>query len=184
MKTSAFYAVGIATLFLGVLGGTVQSNAAPAAAPTPVPRSVPDLSSMKMFMGSWSCSQPLRGKTRTDHSTTTMTLDGQYMMTHDVSPPFDKFRTRPVIADSYFTYNPLNKMWVTVGVDNFGTYFVNTSPGWSGNTLKTTTKLTNDGSSGYDVLTKVSDTKTTDTFVNKDPKGKVTRATITCTKTG
>ena len=113
-----------------------------------------------------------------------MALDGQWMMTRDVSPPFDKYRNKSVVSNSYETYNPINKMWVTVNVDNFGGYSVSMSPGWSGKTIRTTIKMSNDGSTGYDVLTKLSDTKTTDHFVGTDPKGKVTSGTITCTKTG
>ncbi len=36
--------------------------------------------------------------------------------------------------------------------------------------------MSNDGTTGYDVLTKLSETRTTDHFVTKDPKGKVTTA--------
>ena len=182
MKTRSLYLIPTSALLLCALIGAAPK--APHAAATAVPRTVPNLAAMQMFMGTWHCSQPLRGKTRTDTATTTMTLDGQYMMTRDVSPPFDQYRHIPQVINSYMTYNPINKMWVTIGVDNFGGYFVNTSPGWSGNTIRTTTKMTNDGSSGYDVLTKLSETKTTDRFVTKDPKGKVTTATITCTKSG
>ena len=171
------------TLALSVLAGTVKTNAVAAAAPTPVPRTMPNFAPMKMFMGTWHCTQQLRGKVRTDTSTTTMALDGQYMMTHDVSPPFDKYRSVNDVIDSYVTYNPVTKLWTTIGVDNYGGYFVNTSPGWSGNTMRTTIKMSNDGSSGYDVLTKLSDTSTTDHSVTKGPNGKVTTATINCRKT-
>ncbi len=111
-----------------------------------------------------------------------MGLDGQYMVTHDVAPPFDKYRTRAQVSDSYFTYNPISHMWVTIYVDNFGGYSVSTTPGWRGNTMTTTTKVTNDGSTGSDVLTRISDTQTSDASVSTDPKGHVTRAKVTCTK--
>ena len=187
MKAPVLYMIPMSALLLcGALGAASapKAKAAPGMAPTPVPYAVPNLSAMKMFMGTWHCTQPLRGKIRPDTGTTTMALDGQWMMTRDVAPPFDKYRTKSQVTNSYMTYNPINKMWVTVSVDNFGGYMVTSSPGWSGNTIRTTIKMANDGSTGYDVLTKLSATKTTDHFVGTDAKGKVTTGTITCTKTG
>ncbi len=139
---------------------------------------------MKMFLGAWTCNQMVRGKNRPDMSTTTMGLDGQYMVTHDVAPAFDKYRSQAVVGDSYTTYNSISHQWVTVAVDSFGGYSVSTSPGWVGNTMSTKTEMTNDGSTGSDVLTKISDTKTSDASVSTDPQGNVTHATISCTKTG
>ncbi len=55
MKLTSFYALAIAALLASSLGSTVQANAA-AAAPTPVPYTMPNLSAMKMFMGTWHCS--------------------------------------------------------------------------------------------------------------------------------
>jgi hypothetical protein len=184
MKRFVFAGAACGALLLGLFAGAIRSDADTTPAPTPVPRSSPDFSSMQIFMGTWTCTQMVRGKNRPDTSTTTMALDGQYMMTHDVAPPFDQYRTQPVISDSYMTYNATTHMWVTVGVDNFGGYFMSTSPGWNGNTMTTTTTMTNDGTTGSDVLTKVSDTETSDASVSKDPQGNVTRATVTCKKTG
>lgn len=184
MKNTGFLAVACSALLLSVFVGQVQSNAATAPAPTPVPYAMPDFSSMKFLMGTWTCRQTLRGKIRPDTSTATMGLDGMWMVTHDVAPPFDKYRTRTVVSDSYLTYNPISKLWATVTVDNHGGYFVSTSPGWRGNTLSTTTKLANDGSTGSDVLTKISDKQTSDAGASTDPKGHVTRFKVTCTKTG
>jgi len=162
--------------------GAGASSAAPMAAPTPVPRALPNFSSMQMFMGTWSCTQQLRGKTRPDTSTTAIGLGGAYMVTHDVAPPFDPYRRFPIIADSYLTRNPTTKQWVAVSVDSTGAYNISTSPGWNGNTLKTTTTLTPDGSTGYDVLTRLSGTRTVDRGVSTDSKGHVTRSTTTCNK--
>jgi hypothetical protein len=184
VKQFVFAAAACSALLLNVFVGAARSDAASSAAPTPVPYATPDFSSMQIFLGTWTCHQALRGKIRPDTSTTTMGLNGQYMVTHDVAPPFDKYRTQAVVSDSYFTYNPINHLWVTVGVDNFGGYSLSTSPGWNGNTLTTTTKVTNDGSTGSDVLTKISATQTTDASVSTDAKGNVTRTTTTCTKTG
>lgn len=184
MKHMSFAVLACTALLLSVFVGAVQSNAATAPAATPVPYAMPNFSSMKLLMGTWTCRGIVRGKTRPDTSTTTMGEGGQYMVTHDVAPPFDKYRARAVVSDTYLTYNPINKMWVTLNVDNFGGYFVSMSPGWHGNTLTTTAKMTNDGSTGSDVLTKISNTQTSDMAVNTDPKGHVTHVKTMCTKTG
>lgn len=172
----------LASLLLGGFASSAQSNAATSAIPTPVPRAEQNFAPMKMFLGTWTCTQTVRGSARSDTSTTTMGLDGEYMVTHDVAPPFDKYRTRSITTDSYLTYNPINHMWMTLSVDNFGGYTVSSSPGWRGNTLTTTVKMASDGSTGSDVLTKVSDTQTTDASVSTNSKGHVTRQTSTCTK--
>ena len=151
-------------------------------APTPVPDIHPDFSSMAFLEGTWTCHQQVRGKDRPDTSTTTMDLDGQYMYTKDVAPPFDKYRTKPVTSYSYTTFNPRTKQWVTLGVDSFGGYFVASSPGWQGNQMVTHAVMTQDGSTGMDTLTKVSDTQTKDVGVGKDPTGKTVHSTTTCTK--
>ncbi len=158
------------------------SVAAPAAAPTPVPVHRPDFSSMNFMLGTWRCHSTLRGKNRPDTSTTTMTLDGAYMVTHDVAPPFDKYRTQAVRTDSYMTYNPRTHLWVTISVDNFAGYGAVTSPGWRGNTMTSTLVASQDGSSGSDTLTKVSDTQTRDVATNKTKDGHVTHTTTMCNK--
>jgi hypothetical protein len=179
VKKTSLTIIACSTMLLGIFAVAARSGAAP----TPVPHSVPNFAPMNMFLGTWTCHQMLRGRDRPDTSTTTMALDGQYMMTHDVAPPFDRYRTQTVVTDSYLTYNPLNHMWVTVSIDNFGGYSVSATPGWHGDTMTTTTRLTNDGSKGSDVLTRISSTRTRDTSVSTDAHGHVTRATTTCTKT-
>lgn len=109
-----------------------KSWAAPNNAPTPVPVAHPDFSSMQIFLGTWTCRARVRGKDRPDTSTTTMGLDGEYMVTRDVAPVFDKYRTRALNSTSYVTFNPRTRQWVTISVDNLGGYGVSTSPGWSG----------------------------------------------------
>jgi len=152
-------------------------------APTPVPDMKPDLSAMSFMLGTWSCKSHVRGSERPDTSTTTMDLDGRWMRSHDVAPPFDKFRSRPIVTDTFTTYNPDLKIWVSTWVDNFGGYGTVTSPGWDGNKITWTTVVSQDGSTGSDTTTKDSDTHTTDVANGKDRDGKPTpTVTTVCSK--
>ncbi len=181
MKHWFFAAMAVGALLACGMPAVVPALAA-SPAPTPVPRAMPDFSSMRFLMGTWNCHSMVRGRPRPDTSTTTMTLDGEYMVTHDVAPPFDRFRNRAVNTDTYVTYNPINHMWVSLSVDNFGGYGVGMSPGWRGNTLTTTIKMAQDGTTGSDTLTKVSDRQTSDVSTTTN-SGHMTRVHTMCTKT-
>lgn len=183
MKHAVFAAFSIAALTLGLAALPLVSNAAPDPAPTPVPTQHPDFSSMMFLTGTWTCTQMLRGKQRPDTSTTTIGLDGAWMVTQDTAPPFDQYRTFTIRGTSYTGYDPTIKKWVSIGVDSGGGYFLSSTPGWQGNTM-TSSGTGLDGSSGSDVLTKVSDTETNDDFTGTDAKGQVTKFTTHCTKTG
>ncbi len=75
------------------------------------------------------------------------------------------------------------KLWVSTSVDNFGGYGTATSPGWVGNAITWTNVVTNDGSTGGDTMTKVSDTETKDVATGKDKNGKALPTTTTiCNK--
>jgi hypothetical protein len=97
------------------------------------------------------------------------------------APPFDQYRTVAQTGMGYLSYDPTVKMWVTTGVDNLGGYGMQSSPGWQGNTI-TWTGQGLDGSKFTDVITKVSDTQTSDVNTSTDPQGKVSTVTITCKK--
>ncbi len=182
MHKPALFGVLLSAAVLLSLALPQLSVAAPAAAPTPVPVTRPDFSSMNFLLGTWHCHSMLRGKYRPDTSTTTMTLDGAYMVTHDVAPPFDKYRTQAVRTDTYMTYNPRIHRWVAISVDNFAGYAAAMTPGWHGNTLTSTLVASQDGSSGSDTLTKVSDTQTRDVATGKSKNGHVTHTTTICNK--
>ncbi len=182
MKPQALLTLGAVALAIGFVASPVVTTAQPAPAPTMVPMSKPDFSSMMFMTGTWTCTQMLRGKTRPDTSTTTIDKDGMWMVTQDVAPPFDQYRTFAVNSSSWMTYDPTIKQWVTVGIDNTGGYGITSTPGWQGNTMTATTKGL-DGSVVTDVTTKVSDTETNDVQTVTDAQGKVTKATIHCTKT-
>jgi hypothetical protein len=146
-----------------------------------VPISKPDFSSMMFLTGNWNCSQMLRGKMRPDSSATAISPDGMWMVTDDTAPPFDQYRTMTIVSKSYVGYDPTIKQWVNVGVDNSGAYFMASSPGWQGNTITWTSKGL-DGSTATDVITKVSDSETSDASSATDAQGKTTTTTITCKK--
>jgi hypothetical protein len=125
----------------------------------------------------------LRGTSRPNTTTYTMDYDGRWMRGHDLAPPFDKFRKRTIISDTWTTYNSDLHEWVQTTVDNFGGYGMATSPGWSGNSITWTATVTNDGSTGSDTFTKVSATQTRDVGTGKDKNGKpLPGQTFTCTK--
>jgi hypothetical protein len=157
------------------------STAAPAPAPTPVPMSKPDFSSLNFLVGTWSCTQQLRGKTRPETDVTTVGMDGMWLVTQSTAPPFDRYRTYTINGINYMGYDPTAKVWVQTGVDSGGGYGIQTSPGWQGNVMTFMGKYP-DGSSSTDAITKISDTETSDTNSVTDPQGKTTNQTIRCVK--
>lgn len=167
----------LAGLFVLVGGRSVT------AAPTPVPDMKPDLSAMNYFLGTWKCVGMVRGKSRPDTITFSTSMDGRWITSHDVAPPFDQYRTRAIHTDAWTTYNPLNHLWVATYIDDFGGYGMSTSPGWNGTSLTTTVTVANDGTTGHDTLTKVSDTRTRDVAWSTSKNGKPNPpVTTTCNK--
>lgn len=180
MYRGSLFAILLAAAAAAV-SGFVTIPAAVAAAPTPVPVTRPDFSSMRFMSGTWTCTSIVRGKNRPDTSTTTIGLDGAYMISHDVAPPFDRYRTQAVRTDTYMTYNPRTHQWLSFNMDNFGGYLVTTSPGWNGNTMINTTLYSQDGTTGTATTTKLSDTQTRTAIVTKD-KGMTSRQVANCKK--
>jgi len=129
------------------------------AAPTPVPNPKPQLSGMAYLAGTWTCHQMLRGKDRSDTSTSVMDLNDRWLKTTDIAPPFDSYRTLPVNTTSYTTYDRVQKRFVQVSVDDFGGYALASSPGWMGNTLVWTDKSALDGAIAITTITKISDSE-------------------------
>jgi hypothetical protein len=149
----------------------ISATAAHAAAPTPVPDAKANLGSMAFYVGTWNCKSTVRGAHRTNTTTYTMDYNGRWLKAHDIAPPFDKYRKRAIMSDTWTGYNADSHQWVQTFLDDFGNYGTSTSPGWSGNKITFTVVLSNDGSTGSDTLTKVSDTETTDTTVGKNKDG-------------
>jgi hypothetical protein len=183
VKKTASLVFSAIALLVGLAVLPTVSSAQPSPSYTPVPLPKPDFSSMNFLMGNWSCTQMIRGKQRPDSSTTTMGMDGVWMVTQDTAPPFDQYRNYAINSTVYTGYDPTTKLWIQTGVDNSGAYFTSTSPGWQGNAMTWTTKGL-DGSSGTDVTTKTSDTETTDASTNTDAAGHITKTTVHCTKSG
>jgi hypothetical protein len=172
---------GSAALALAIIAAPIVSTAAPAPAPTPVPQAKPDFSSVMFLVGTWACTQPLRGKSRPETDVYSMGMDGMWMMQQTTAPPFDQYRTYTINGTGYIGYDPTAKLWVNTGVDTAGGYGIQTSPGWQGKTITWSGKNP-DGSSGTDVITKVSDTETSDANTATDPQGNTTSRTIRCVK--
>jgi hypothetical protein len=181
MKHPALVVMSAVALVLGFLAAPVVSAAQPAPAPTMVPATHPDFSSMMFLTGTWNCTQMLRGKTRPDTSTTTIGMNGAWMISQDTAPPFDQYRTYAIDGTDYMTYDPTIKQWVSIGVDSGGGYGMQSSPGWQGNVMTWTGKSL-DGSTFTDVITKNSETQTTDQSTVTDAQAHTTKTTVTCTK--
>ncbi len=183
MKRFILSALGCALLAIGLSSAPVVSVAqmTVAAAPTPVPVPRPDFSSMNFLLGTWTCTQPLRGKTRSETDVYTMSDNGMWMIDAATSPPFDQYRTVPQNGMTYMTYDPSVKQWVSVYFDNLGGYSIESASGWQGNAVSWSGKGL-DGTTFSDVFTKVSDTETSDANTITDPKGMASNVTISCKK--
>lgn len=143
-----------------------------APAPTAVPNPAIDLSTFAYMQGTWTCHTMLRGKDRPNTYTGAIALNGRYVVAHDSAPPFDQYRTDTIHSDMYFTYDPLNKKYVSTEMDDFGGYGFATSSGWQGNTLVWTDKSAPDGSVAVTTINKVSDSEYTIKSTGTDGKGK------------
>lgn len=177
-KRVVYIAAALALTFGG--SGIAQQVAV---APTPVPNAAPSLSGLTYFSGTWTCNQTLRGKARPDTSTTTLALDGRWLHSHDVAPPFDKYRTSPVVTESYLSYNQKMHRYVSISVDSFTGYDFATSPGWEGNTFAWTDRATDTGDMGVQTITKVSASSYRWNSTGRHANGKaVTPQNGTCTK--
>jgi hypothetical protein len=181
MKHWVVTLLGCALFVVAATAAPLVSSAQAAPAPTPVPMAKPDLSSVMFLVGTWSCSQQLRGKTRPETDVTSVGMDGMWLVTQTTAPPFDQYRTVTINGTTYVGYDPNAKLWIQTGLDSAGGYGIQTSPGWQGNVITWTGKYP-DGSSSIDAVTKVSDTETSDANTSTDPQGKTTNQTIRCVK--
>jgi hypothetical protein len=183
MKTSVLTALGCA-LFVFVLSTAPVVSVAQTtlyAAPTPVPLQYPDFAPMNFLIGTWTCTQPWRGRTRTETNVYTMSNNHMWMVDTVTSLPFDQYRTVPRNGTMLTTYDPAIEQWVAIYYDNLGAYAIESTSGWQGNVASWNGKGL-DGRTFSDAITKVSDTQTSDTSTLTDSQGKTTNVTITCKK--
>jgi hypothetical protein len=151
------------------------------AAPTAVPVPYPDFSSMQFLIGTWTCTQPWRGKTRTETDVYAISSDRMWMIDTATSLPFDQYRTVPRIGTMFTTYDPSIKQWVALYHDNLGGYAIESTDGWQGNVASWTGKGL-DGRAFSDVITKVSDTQTSDASTLVDSQGNAVNVVVVCKK--
>ena len=104
-----------------------------------------------------------------------------WMVDTATSPPFDQYRTVPRIGTMLMTYDPTIEQWVAIYYDNLGAYAIESTSGWQGN-VATWSGRGLDGRTFSDVITKVSDTQTSDADTMTDSQGKTTNVTVTCKK--
>jgi len=183
MKTSVSVTLGCALFAFVLSTAPVVSTAQTTlyAAPTAVPLQYPDFASMNFLLGTWTCTQPWRGKTRTETDVYTMSSDRMWMVDTATSPPFDQYRTVPRNGTMLMTYDPTIEQWVAIYYDNLGSYATESTSGWQGNIASWSGRGL-DGRTFSDVITKVSDTQTSDADTLTDSQGKTTNVTITCKK--
>jgi hypothetical protein len=186
MKTLVVTGLGCALLAFMLSTAPVVSTAQTTLTtetPTPVPVSYPNFASMKFLVGTWTCTQPWRGRTRTETDVYALRSDRMWLVDTVTSPPFDQYRTVPRNGTMLTTYDSTIDQWIAIYYDNLGTYAIESTSGWQGNVASWSGKGL-DGRTFSDVITKVSDTQTSDTSTLTDSKGKTTNVTITCKKTG
>jgi hypothetical protein len=184
MKVSVSTALGCALFAFTLSTAPVVSMAQTtltSVTPTPVPVIYPDFTSMKFLVGTWICTQPWRGRTRTETNVYTMRSDRMWMVDTTTSPPFDQYRTIPRNGTMLTTYDSSIGQWVAIYYDNLGTYAIESTSGWQGNVASWSGRGL-DGRSFSDIITKVSDTQTSDASTLTDSQGKITNVIITCKK--
>lgn len=108
--------------------------AAPSMAPLPPPPK-PNLSAMKGWIGSWSCTTTSSRRPSAVTSTVTYALDpsGRWIVGTGISHPVPWYPYKGTSTD-YATYDAAQKRWVDVYVDSDGNYQTSTSRGPRGNT--------------------------------------------------
>jgi hypothetical protein len=124
---------------LALVAVTLTASAAIAqtieATPVPAPPK-PDFSSLKYFLGSWSCTSKSARRPTPQLSTSVNTLDatGRWLVEKSVNLPTSWFPYKSNELDM-LTYDPSAKRWVDVETDTLGGYDVSASPGWKGDTM-------------------------------------------------
>jgi hypothetical protein len=135
------------------------------------PKPAPELSQVKYFSGSWTCSgdapaSPFGPAHKTQSSLTLKPdLDGFWydgMMTEMKTAS----NTHPVKGMVHVGYDSAAKQYVMVWIDNFGSHATEMSPGWQGDTMVWTgdQNVMGEKATARDTFVKKSDTEYTHKF--------------------
>jgi len=114
----------------------VASSALAADAPKPAA----EMSALKYFGGSWTCTGdspagPFGPAHKTESTAVLkMDLDG-FWLSGPVNEKKTASNTQPVKGTIHLGYDPKGKQYVMVWVDNFGSWATEMSPGWKGDTI-------------------------------------------------
>jgi len=104
------------------------------------PKPAPEMSQLKYFAGSWTCSGDAPASIfGPAHKTKTSImiksdLDG-FWYAGMVAEMKTESNTQPVKGMIHLGYDAKGKQYVMVWVDNFGSWATETSPGWQGDTM-------------------------------------------------
>ncbi|MBV9276990.1 MAG: hypothetical protein JOZ97_02005 [Candidatus Eremiobacteraeota bacterium] len=153
--------------------------------PTPVPIPPRDAAineTMNFLVGDWNCREIVRGRPRPSRVTYGWTSDRHWLVMTEIAPPFDPYRKTTYIMEVRYTFDAAKGKWVEVTTDNNGYYGLSYAPQWRNGRLVTRDAMNKDNQLTQDVLVRVSDRQTTDTFTGINFKMKPD--TITCVKVG
>ena len=153
------------------------------ATPTPVPiaqHDAPVNTTMNFLVGSWNCKEMVRGRVRPSRLTYGWSSDRHWLVMTEVAPPFDPYRKATYIMEVRYTYDSDNGKWVELTTDNAGYYGLSYARPWNNGRLVTRDVANKDNQLTQDVLVRVTDRKTADTFTGINFKMKPD--TIYCTK--
>jgi len=151
--------------------------------PTPVPLAPRDAAvnaTMNFLVGNWNCREIVRGRVRPSQVTYGWTSDRHWLVMTEVAAPFDQYRKTTYIMEVRYAYDSNKGKWVELTTDNTGYYGVSYAAPWQNGRLVTRDVMNKDNQLTQDVLVRVSDRKTTDTFTGINFRMKPD--TITCTK--
>ena len=155
------------------------------------PKPAPEMSNIKYFSGSWTCSgdapaSPFGPAHKTKSSMTLKSdLDGFWydgMMTEMKTAS----NTHPVKGMMHVGYDSAAKQYVMVWLDNFGSWATEMSPGWQGDTMVWTgdQMLMGEKAAAKDTMVKKSDTEYTHKFELQTKGQWGTIVDETCKKAG
>lgn len=150
----------IITLAAGLL--IVSSLALAQEAPKPAP----ELSQLKYFAGTWTCSgnapdSPFGPAHKTESTVTGKWDLGGFWLTGTVAEKKTESNKQPVKGMFHTAYDAKGKQFAMIWVDNFGTWATEMSPGWQGDTSVWTgdQMLMGEKVSARDTFVKKSDTE-------------------------